>query len=107
MTGNPMFPDDRRAEAIAGATHVLVTHGHGDHTGDAVALRPRPPGARGGVLRPLFCSGKRGGGWGYSFYKRGPAVRLRGPPVTIGHRRPTPSPPRPRGGDAGGPEAGY
>ena len=38
MTGNPMFPEDRRAEAIAGATHVLVTHGHGDHTGDAVAL---------------------------------------------------------------------
>ena len=38
LTGNPMFPEDRRAEAIAGATHVLVTHGHGDHSGDAVAI---------------------------------------------------------------------
>ncbi len=38
LTGNPMFPEDRRAEAIAGATHVLISHGHGDHTGDAVAI---------------------------------------------------------------------
>lgn len=38
LTGNPMFPMDRRAEAIAGATHILVTHGHGDHTGDAAAI---------------------------------------------------------------------
>ncbi|SLN57086.1 metal-dependent hydrolase [Pseudoruegeria aquimaris] len=38
LTGNPMFPEDRRAEAIAGATHILVSHGHGDHAGDAVAL---------------------------------------------------------------------
>ena len=38
ITGNPVFPEDRRAEAIAGATHILITHGHGDHTGDALAL---------------------------------------------------------------------
>lgn len=38
LTGNPMFPEARRAEATAGATHVLVTHGHGDHTGDAVSI---------------------------------------------------------------------
>jgi L-ascorbate metabolism protein UlaG (beta-lactamase superfamily) len=38
LTGNPMFPADRRAEAIAGATHILLTHGHGDHTGDGLAL---------------------------------------------------------------------
>jgi len=38
LTGNPMFPEDRRAEAIAGATHILLTHGHGDHSGDAVAI---------------------------------------------------------------------
>ena len=38
LTGNPMFPEDRRAEAIAGATHVLVSHGHGDHSGDALAI---------------------------------------------------------------------
>lgn len=38
LTGNPMFPADRRAEAIAGTTHILITHGHGDHAGDAVAI---------------------------------------------------------------------
>jgi L-ascorbate metabolism protein UlaG (beta-lactamase superfamily) len=38
LTGNPMFPAARRAEAIRGATHVLITHGHGDHTGDAIAI---------------------------------------------------------------------
>jgi L-ascorbate metabolism protein UlaG (beta-lactamase superfamily) len=38
LSGNPMFPAGHRAEAIAGATHVLVTHGHGDHTGDAVGI---------------------------------------------------------------------
>ncbi|MGO4852760.1 metal-dependent hydrolase [Phaeovulum sp. W22_SRMD_FR3] len=38
MTGNPVFPAERRAEAMAGATHVLLTHGHGDHTGDTLAI---------------------------------------------------------------------
>lgn len=38
LSGNPMFPEGRRAEAIAGATHILVSHGHADHAGDAVDL---------------------------------------------------------------------
>lgn len=38
LTGNPMFPAERRAEAVAGATHLLVSHGHGDHSGDARIL---------------------------------------------------------------------
>ena len=38
LTGNPMFPSTRRAEAVSGATHVFLTHGHGDHTGDACAV---------------------------------------------------------------------
>ena len=38
LTGNPVFPAERRAEAIAGATHILLTHGHGDHTADGLAL---------------------------------------------------------------------
>ncbi|TYB83138.1 metal-dependent hydrolase [Maritimibacter fusiformis] len=33
--GNPIFPAHRRDEAIEGATHLLITHGHGDHTTDA------------------------------------------------------------------------
>ncbi|TCP62945.1 L-ascorbate metabolism protein UlaG (beta-lactamase superfamily) [Rhodovulum bhavnagarense] len=38
LSGNPIFPEARRAEAISGATHVLVSHGHGDHVADAVAI---------------------------------------------------------------------
>ena len=38
LTGNPLFPEARRAEAVKGATHILITHGHGDHTGDALSL---------------------------------------------------------------------
>ncbi|CAM3100793.1 metal-dependent hydrolase [Paracoccus nototheniae] len=38
MSGNPVFPEDARAAAIDGATHILLTHGHGDHSGDTLAL---------------------------------------------------------------------
>ena len=38
LTGNPMFPADQRPKALTGATHVLLTHGHGDHAGDAFAI---------------------------------------------------------------------
>lgn len=34
LTGNPSFPNDRRAEALAGTTHILITHGHFDHTAE-------------------------------------------------------------------------
>lgn len=37
LTGNPSFKGER-AEAIAGATHVLITHGHADHVGDAISI---------------------------------------------------------------------
>jgi L-ascorbate metabolism protein UlaG (beta-lactamase superfamily) len=35
LTGNPTFDQSHRAEAIEGATHVLVSHGHADHSSDA------------------------------------------------------------------------
>lgn len=38
LTGNPSFPEGSRAEAIRGATHVLLTHGHGDHVGDSLSI---------------------------------------------------------------------
>ena len=38
LTGNPVFPAERRAEAVAGATHIFLTHAHGDHLGDAIAI---------------------------------------------------------------------
>lgn len=38
FSGNPTFPADRKGDAIQGVTHVLITHGHGDHTADALAV---------------------------------------------------------------------
>ena len=38
LTGNPVFPAERRDEAVKGATHILLTHGHGDHAGNAAEL---------------------------------------------------------------------
>ena len=38
LSGNPMFPAERRHEAVDGVTHVLLTHGHGDHSADALAI---------------------------------------------------------------------
>lgn len=37
FTGNPAFVSDRAA-AIKGVSHILVTHGHGDHVGDTLAI---------------------------------------------------------------------
>jgi L-ascorbate metabolism protein UlaG (beta-lactamase superfamily) len=37
FTGNPAFVGDRDA-AVRGVTHVLITHGHGDHVGDTLAI---------------------------------------------------------------------
>jgi len=37
FTGNPSFPGDLPA-AARDVTHVLLTHGHGDHTGDVVDI---------------------------------------------------------------------
>lgn len=37
LTGNPSFKGDPK-KAAEGATHVLVTHGHNDHLGDAVGI---------------------------------------------------------------------
>ncbi len=33
-----MFPADHRDEALAGATHILLTHAHGDHASDAAGI---------------------------------------------------------------------
>jgi len=35
LKGNPVFPSDQEAQAIAGTTAILLTHAHGDHAADA------------------------------------------------------------------------
>jgi L-ascorbate metabolism protein UlaG (beta-lactamase superfamily) len=38
LTGNPVLPEDQHEAATQGADHILITHGHFDHTADVVAL---------------------------------------------------------------------
>ena len=38
FTGNPGFDGLDRAEAIAGLTDIILTHGHGDHLGDTIEI---------------------------------------------------------------------
>ena len=38
FTGNPAFREELRAAATADLTHIALTHGHGDHLGDTVAI---------------------------------------------------------------------
>lgn len=38
LAGNPVLPKDQHDAAIAGATHILLTHGHGDHASSALAI---------------------------------------------------------------------
>ena len=38
FTGNPVFPQDRKDEAVQDATAILLTHGHFDHAQDIIQL---------------------------------------------------------------------
>lgn len=38
LTGNPMLPEVTHDAAVAGATHILLTHGHFDHIVDVLPL---------------------------------------------------------------------
>ena len=38
LEGNPSFPNEHRAAALTGATHILLTHGHFDHTSEVDAI---------------------------------------------------------------------
>lgn len=81
MSGNPVFPEERRGEAIAGATHILLTHGHGDHTGDAqsIAKELRIPVVG---IADLISIWQRSGMEGIGFNKGG-TVDLGGAKVTM------------------------
>ncbi len=41
LSGNPMLPEERHQEAVAGATHILLTHAHFDHVANTVELARR------------------------------------------------------------------
>ena len=38
FTGNPAFEGHSAADAAEGVTHIVLTHGHGDHVGDTASI---------------------------------------------------------------------
>ena len=38
LTGNPILPKEKHAEAVQGATHILLTHAHFDHICDTLPI---------------------------------------------------------------------
>ena len=82
LAGNPSFPADRRAEAIAGATHILITHGHGDHASDAVALS-RETGAPIAALNEIAEYWAGNDGVDTIPFNKGGTVTLNGAAVTL------------------------
>ena len=38
LNGNPLFPAEKRQEALNGTTDILISHGHFDHTNDTVDI---------------------------------------------------------------------
>ena len=82
LTANPMFPMDRRDEALAGATHVLLTHGHGDHAGDALAIAKELSVPLVGIYDLINWYQTRDGVAGIGFNKGG-TVDLGGAKVTM------------------------
>ena len=41
LTGNSALPEDQHDAAVDGATHILLTHAHFDHSADVIALAKR------------------------------------------------------------------
>ena len=82
LTGNPMFPADRREQATQGATHILLTHGHGDHLGDAIAIAKAADIPLVGIFDLVALLEKRDGARIMGFNKGG-TVDLGGAQVTM------------------------
>ena len=38
LNGNPLFPAEKRQEALHGITDILISHGHFDHTNDSIEI---------------------------------------------------------------------
>ncbi|MGH1457477.1 MAG: metal-dependent hydrolase [Paracoccaceae bacterium] len=82
VNGNPMLPEDKAEEALKGATHILVTHGHFDHTQDVVDIsksRDLPVSAIYELAAHLQSLGaKQGHGW-----NKGGTIKLGGASATL------------------------
>lgn len=106
LSGNPVFPEDRRDEAIRGATHILLTHGHGDHSGDTLAIAKELKIPAAGIYDLINFWQNRHGIEGIGFNKGGTAD-LGGAQVTMVNASHSSSLDGPEGPVYAGHESGY
>lgn len=106
LSGNPVFPEDRRDEAIRGATHILLTHGHGDHSGDTLAIAKELKIPAAGIYDLINFWQNRHGIEGIGFNKGG-TVDLGGAQVTMVNASHSSSLDGPEGPVYAGHESGY
>ncbi|MCD1617710.1 metal-dependent hydrolase [Salipiger marinus] len=69
--GNPMMPEDRIEEALQGATQILVTHGHSDHTADLVTVSQKTGAPVSGMVELAGMLHGQGAVEGHAFNKGG------------------------------------
>lgn len=71
LEGNPLMPDDRADEALEGATEILITHGHFDHTNDIVSISKKTGLAVSGMFELVGLLESQGATAGQAFNKGG------------------------------------
>lgn len=106
LDDNPMFPAARRAEALSGVTHVLLTHGHGDHSGSAAAIARERDVALVGIYDLISWWQAKEGVKGIGFNKGG-TVDLGGAKVTLVNASHSSSVSGPEGPVYAGSECGF
>ncbi|MFN4128330.1 MAG: metal-dependent hydrolase [Paracoccaceae bacterium] len=82
LDGNPMFPADKRADALAGVTHIFLTHAHGDHASEAVKIA-QDTGARLAAIHELAEYLKREGAQNVTGFGKGGTIDAGGAKVTM------------------------
>ncbi len=60
LTGNPMIEEAQYDAALAGVTQILVTHGHGDHTGDLEMVSRRTQAPMAGIYELMGWFAEKG-----------------------------------------------
>lgn len=106
LTGNPSFPTDRREEALAGATALLLTHAHGDHSTDALPIAKERDIPLVGIY-DLMSHWEASEGVKTIGFNKGGTIRLGGVAVTMVHAVHSSTLSGPEGPRGAGSEAGF